>query len=75
MAWAEEAARRERITREEADRWAFRSHRRAVAAREDGRFTQEIVPVPVGTGKSGETVFFDTDEGPRIETTLESSRK
>ncbi|MCX5820000.1 MAG: acetyl-CoA C-acyltransferase [Deltaproteobacteria bacterium] len=75
MAWAEEAARRERITREEADRWAFRSHRRAVAAQEDGRFTQEIVPVPVGSGKSGETIFFDTDEGPRKETTLEKLAK
>ncbi len=75
MAWAEEAARREQITRDEADRWAFRSHQRAVASQEGGRFAQEIVPVPLGKGKDGETVFFDTDEGPRKETTLEKLAK
>src|SRR5215467_5957152 len=49
------------ISREEQDAWALRSHRRAVAAQDAGRFGDEIVAV-------GDV---DTDEGPRRETTLE----
>ncbi|MBU2028053.1 MAG: thiolase family protein [Proteobacteria bacterium] len=75
MSWAEAAAKKENITREEADRWACRSHRRAIAAQDAGKFAEEIVPVPVGIGKGGETVFFDVDEGPRRETTLERLAK
>ena len=47
MTWAETAAKREHITREEADRWAVRSHQRAVAAIDSGRFSEEIIPVLV----------------------------
>ena len=75
MTWAEAAARNEHITREEADRWAYRSHQRAIAAQDAGKFSGEIVPVPVGKGKTGEVLFFDTDEGPRRETTLEKLAK
>ncbi|MFO7569467.1 MAG: thiolase family protein [Smithellaceae bacterium] len=72
MTWAETAAKKENITREEADRWAFRSHQRAIAAQDAGKFTDEIVPVPTGKDKkSGETIYLKTDEGPRRETTLE----
>jgi len=72
MTWAETAAKREKITREEADRWALRSHQRAIAAQDAGKFADEIVPVPIGIDKkSGETVYLQTDEGPRRETTLE----
>jgi acetyl-CoA C-acetyltransferase len=49
------------ITREEQDEWALRSHRRAVAAADEGRFADEIVPV-------GE---LTADEGPRRDTSLE----
>ncbi|HET7045087.1 MAG TPA: acetyl-CoA C-acetyltransferase [Gaiellaceae bacterium] len=49
------------ISREDQDRWALRSHERAVAAIDAGRFREEIVPV-------GE---HDTDEGPRRDTTIE----
>jgi acetyl-CoA C-acetyltransferase len=49
------------ISREEQDRWALRSHERAVKAIDEGRFAEEIVPV-------GD---FDTDEGPRRDTSLE----
>jgi acetyl-CoA C-acetyltransferase len=49
------------ITREEQDEWAYRSHKRAVAAIDEGRFQDEIVPV-------GDLM---TDEGPRRDTTLE----
>jgi acetyl-CoA C-acetyltransferase len=75
MTWAEAAAKKEKITREEADQWAFRSHLRAIAAQDAGKFAAEIVPVPVGKGKTGETVFFSVDEGPRRETTLEKLAK
>lgn len=75
MAWAEEAAKREKITREEADRWSFRSHQRAIAAQEAGKFKEEIVPVPLGKGKTGEPLFFEADEGPRKDTTLEKLAK
>ncbi len=76
MTWAETAAKREKITREEADRWALRSHQRAIAAQDAGKFTDEIVPVPIGIDKkSGETVYLKTDEGPRRETTLERLAK
>jgi acetyl-CoA C-acetyltransferase len=71
MTWAEAAAKKENITREEADRWAFRSHQRAVAAQDAGKFAQEIVAVPLGKGKDGQPLFFNTDEGPRRDTTLE----
>ena len=49
------------ISREEQDRWALRSHERAVEAIDEGRFADEIVPV-------GDV---DTDEGPRRDTSLE----
>ena len=76
MTWAETAAKREKITREDADRWALRSHQRAIAAQDAGKFADEIVPVPIGIDKkSGETVYLKTDEGPRRETTLERLAK
>lgn len=71
MTWAEAAAKKENITREEADRWAFRSHQRAIAAQDAGKFSQEIVPIPLGKGRDGQPLIFDTDEGPRRDTTLE----
>ena len=74
MTWAEVAAKREGIKREEADRWAIRSHQRAIAAWEAGKFVEEIVPVPVPGGKGG-LVYFAIDEGPRRDTTLEKIAK
>ncbi|MFE9438840.1 thiolase family protein [Streptomyces sp. NPDC006602] len=62
---AEEVAALDGITRLEADAFALRSHRRAVAAQQAGRFDKEIVPVPV---KDGEVT---QDEGPRPSTSLE----
>ena len=70
MSWAEEAARREQISREEADRWALRSHRRACAAIDAGRFKEEIVPVMVPQ-KKGEPLVIATDEPPRRDAQLE----
>lgn len=73
MTWAETAAREEGITREKADEWALRSHRRAISAIDSGKFKEEIIPV-VYTQKGGE-VIVDTDETPRPESTLEKLSK
>ena len=70
MAWAETAAKNEKISRREADEWALRSHRRAVAAWESGVFGEEVVPVPVPRPKGG-PVSFGKDETPRPDATLE----
>jgi 3-oxoadipyl-CoA thiolase len=61
---AEEVAVLDGITRDESDAFALRSHTRAVAAQDAGRFVKEIVAV---TTKDG---VVDTDEGPRRQTTL-----
>jgi acetyl-CoA C-acetyltransferase len=74
MTWAETAAKKENITREEADKWALRSHQKAVAAQDAGKFAEEIVPVPLAQGKGGD-VLFTVDEGPRRDTTLERLAK
>jgi acetyl-CoA acyltransferase len=58
-----------RVSREEQDRFALRSHQKAVEATDEKRFREEIVPVPVKTRK-GETIV-EADEGPRRDTTLE----
>jgi acetyl-CoA C-acetyltransferase len=62
------------VTREAMDDFALRSHLKAVAAQEAGRFTPEIVPVQI-PGRKGEVTFFDTDEGPRKDASLESLAK
>lgn len=66
---AEEVARVDGITRDDADAFALRSHQRAIAAIDAGHFKDEIVPVNTTRGKKNVTV--DTDEGPRPDTTLE----
>ncbi len=62
------------ISREEQDEYSLRSHQRAVAAVESGKFKEEIVPVPVPQ-RRGPPVMFDTDEGPRKDTSMESLGK
>ncbi|MBM2825395.1 MAG: acetyl-CoA acetyltransferase [Dehalococcoidales bacterium] len=73
MSWAEAAAKQEGISREEADKWSLRSHQRAVAATDSGKFKQEIIPVTVLEG--GKEVRRDVDEGPRRDTSLEQLAK
>ena len=68
---AEEVAKREGISRADADSFALRSHNLAVAAIDAGRFSDEIVPVPV-TGRRGEVPLVDTDEGPRRGSTADA---
>jgi len=67
---AEHIAKRFDISRDAADRFALESHKRAVAAQSGGKFKSEIVPVEIKQ-KKGPPVVFDTDEGPRAESTLE----
>jgi 3-oxoadipyl-CoA thiolase len=69
----ENVAERYRISREDQDAFALRSHRRAVAAREAGRFDEEIVAVQAPQGR--ETVSVEADEGPRSDTSLEKLAK
>ena len=57
------------MTRPDLDRWALRSHQRAIAATEEGRMSDEIVPVTVKSRK-GESIV-EVDEGPRKDTSLE----
>ncbi len=68
---AENLRREYRIPRETQDELAHRSHKLAVAAHEDGRFGEEIVPVEVEDRRMGKR-FIDRDEHPRPDTTLES---
>ena len=62
------------VTREAMDRFALQSHQKAIAAQEAGRFKAEIVPVEI-TGRKGETLAVEVDEGPRKDTSLESLSK
>ncbi|UGT62513.1 thiolase family protein [Nocardia asteroides] len=58
------------ISREEQDAWAARSHQRAIAAIDAGRFTDEIVPLKVEQ-PDGSVLDFTVDEHPRRDTTVE----
>jgi len=67
---AERVAEKHDVTREAQDEFALRSHQRAIAAQDEGRFSDEIVPVSV-PGKKGPTLV-EADEAPRSDTTLEA---
>jgi len=70
MTWAETAAKEEDISREACDRWSLESHRKACAAMDSGKFSEEIVAVPVPQ-RRGDPVLFEKDENPRADTTME----
>jgi acetyl-CoA C-acetyltransferase len=71
---AEFIARECGITRPMQDEFAFKSHQKAIAAIQNGKFKAEIAAVPIQVPKKG-TVLFDTDETPRAETSLEALAK
>jgi acetyl-CoA acyltransferase len=79
---AEEVARRYKISREDQDAFGYNSHKKAVAAIQEGKFKDGIVPIKInevyldenGKRKERESIF-DTDEGPRADTTLEALAK
>jgi acetyl-CoA C-acetyltransferase len=62
------------VTRAEQDAFALESHRKAVAAIKEGRFKDEILPVPLPQ-KKGDPGLFTTDESPREDTSLEALAK
>ena len=66
---AENLAREYQITREAADEYALASHQKACAAAAAGKFDDEIVAISVPQ-KRGEPVLFDTDEGPRADSSM-----
>jgi acetyl-CoA acetyltransferase family protein len=70
----ENVAERCGVSREEQDDFALRSHQRAVAAIESGRFQNQIVPVmvPQPKGAKGEPTLIDRDEHPRPDTSHEA---
>jgi acetyl-CoA acyltransferase len=72
---AENHSREASIPRDEQDRFALASHQKAIAAIDAGRFKEEIVPLTVrlaGNGTRAQPATFDTDEGPRRDTSLEA---
>jgi acetyl-CoA acyltransferase len=74
---AEVVARQFNITREEQDKFAVVSHQRAAAAIAAGKFKDEVVPLKVRTMDDGawREFTFDTDEGPRADTSYEALAK
>jgi len=74
---AEEVAKQYNITREEQDQFAFESHMKALKANQEGKFANQIVPIPVeynflDENQKMQTKKFDfsVDEGPRADTSL-----
>jgi acetyl-CoA acyltransferase len=78
---AENVAQQYSISREEQDAFGYRSHMRAIAAQDAGKFVDEIVPLafervtPKDNRTVTQSVVFDADEGPRRNTTLEAMAK
>ncbi|KPJ60328.1 MAG: acetyl-CoA acetyltransferase [Latescibacteria bacterium DG_63] len=71
---AEGTAKKFGITREQQDQYAYESHMKAVRAIKEGKFKKEIVPIEIPQKKKG-PISFDTDEGPREDTTVERLSK
>jgi acetyl-CoA acyltransferase len=76
---AENLAQKYHLTRQQQDEFALRSHQRALAAIAEGKFKEEIVPLEVvevnlnGKDKpQTRKIRFDTDEGPRADTSLDA---
>jgi acetyl-CoA C-acetyltransferase len=67
---AENVAEKYRISRDEQDKFAYESHRKAVGAQKAQTFQHEIIPFEI-SGKKGERTIITDDEGPRPDTTTE----
>jgi acetyl-CoA acyltransferase len=74
---AEKVAEEFKVSREDQDKFGFYSHMKSIAAQDQGKFQEEIVPLEVETitttGRSA--ITFDADEGPRRGTTLDAMAK
>lgn len=62
------------VTREDMDQFALESHLKAIAAIDEARFKDEIIPVEI-KGRKGKVTIVDTDEGPRRDTSIEALAK
>lgn len=71
---AEKLGRLAGISRDEMDRWSYRSHQLAVKAGQEGYFTDEILPVE-GTTPDGKKIMVDADQSVRSDTTLEQMKQ
>ena len=71
---AEIIAEKYKITREQQDEYSLNSHKKALAAISAGRFTSQIIPVPIPQ-KKGDPKIFSKDESPRPEPTMEALGK
>jgi 3-oxoadipyl-CoA thiolase len=72
----ENVAEKYGVSRDQQDRFALRSHQRAVAAQKEGRFAEQIAPIEVPPkSRRDEPRLVDTDEGPREGTSLEKLAK
>jgi acetyl-CoA acyltransferase len=74
---AERVQRKYSVSREDADAFALRSHHNAIAAQQQGKFDEEIVPVDVETATpaGSQKTVFQRDEGPRADSTIEALAK
>jgi acetyl-CoA acetyltransferase family protein len=78
---AEELAVKYNISREEADKFAYESHQKAIQAIASGKFKDEIVPITIeeiyfdGKKRQKKSYIVDTDEGPRADTSFEALSK
>jgi acetyl-CoA acyltransferase len=79
---AEAVAREYKVSREDQDEFSFHSHRKAVAAIEQGKFKSGIVPININEvyidasgKKKNKEYIFDTDEGPRADTDIQKLAK
>jgi acetyl-CoA C-acetyltransferase len=70
---AEFIAQKMEVTRPEQDEYALRSHQRAIAAIREGKLKEEIVPVQVPVKRGVE--FFETDQAPRADASMEALAK
>lgn len=70
---ADNVSAEEHLNRQTQDAWALRSHQRAIAAQDEGRFADEIVPVEI-QGKKGSAIVA-VDEAPRRDTSAEALAK
>jgi acetyl-CoA C-acetyltransferase len=66
-------AEKYRVSRDRQDEFALNSHRKAIDAIRNGRFREEIIGVSIPQ-KNGDSLLFDTDEGPRSDTSMEALR-
>jgi acetyl-CoA acyltransferase len=74
---AERVQRQYSVSRDDADAFALRSHQNAIAAQQQGKFDEEIVPVDVETATpaGSQKTVFQRDEGPRADSTIDALAK